>query len=179
MKRKLRMFKEEKRKEKVALLAAELLEKTEGKINIQHLKQAVRKLDVWKDYQIRTCNTAKSFNEYCQLNNISHEHSWAGEDGCRETAEILYGPNIIFGECIDKWYSDNGNITYSENKQSDAEFDINSIHIIFIKNNSWNQWDGQHNYDDYEYKLICYLPKDHPYKLNIKAQEFIKMFGDI
>lgn len=134
MKRKLRMFKEEKRIEKVALLAAELLEKTEGKINVQHLKQAVKKLDVWKDYQIQTCTTAKGFNEYCMLNNISHEHSWAGDDGCRETGEILYGPNVIFGKYIDKYYSDNGNITYSENNKSDAEFDINSNQIEKLSN---------------------------------------------
>jgi hypothetical protein len=179
MKRKLRMFKNEEQKEKAALLAANLLLETEGKINIKDLKSVIKGIDISKNYEIIVYHEAKYFNKHMMLSSILHEHSWAGEDGVIEKAEVLYGPNIVFGKYIDKYYSDNGNITYSTNEQINAEFDINSNHIVYTKTNSWSKWRNEEHYDDYEYKLICYLPKDHPYKLNRKAEQFIKMFGGI
>jgi hypothetical protein len=175
----LKMFRTEKRNEKIVLLATKLLEEIKGKINIEDLKKIVINLDVWKDYEIVVCNLAKDFNNHCQLNNIDHEHSWAGDDGNIEEASILYGPNIKFGEHIDKWFSENGNITWSKCENTDADFDINSIHIVLIKEHSWSKWERQENYNEYYYKIVCYIPSDHPYKMDEKVQKFLEMFGNL
>lgn len=176
---KLSMLANKMREEKSVLLASKILKKTEGKINIDHIKQAVRNLDVYKDYEINICKTAKGFNQACQLANVSHEHSWAGEDGEKDEGKILYGPNINWGSYTDKWFSQNGNITYNDNHYVNADFEINSIHIILIVKNSWNKWENQENFDEYTYKIFVYLPKENPYQMSNEAKKFIEMFGSV
>lgn len=162
------------RKENLIKLTGEILLKTNGKINVTHIKESLKDIDLFENYKIEVVTKAKEFNEYCCLRNYSNEHSWAGEEGEKETGTVLYGPNVEFGENIDTSYSNNGNITDEERCIINSNFDINSIHIVLIESNSWDTYNNAH-INDFEYKIIVYLPDNNPYELDEKTIKILKI----
>lgn len=125
----------------------------------EQLRAIAQAIDTTTYYRIVVHRSVEDAAEALRLEDSRTEHSWAGKDGVKEEATVVFG-DVKFGEKYFYEYFDNGNSTGAERRTVDGEFDTNKPFAFLLHTEDWDTWErGCDNHDDAWDSIVIYAPE--------------------
>lgn len=124
------------------------------------LKKLAASVDTSVFYGIEVIRDAEKAAEALRLTNHETAHSWAGDDGYKETCKAVVFGGIVVGEDYFYEYFDNGTSTGPEEHVADGKFDVNEPFAFLKHAEDWNSREGDCcNHDDEYDTIVIYSPE--------------------